>query len=269
MWQRTIDCLGVAVRVGASDDTAAEQLAAVVRSYADAPGAATIDYVLDGTSLVRDGVALSTHELPIDAVPAFEIDLYRRVLSVVDGVPLHAGAVVDGHGAAVIFAGPSGAGKSTLMRALLDRGFRYLSEECVLLAGDRRCRGLARALNIDDPSIAPPTGYRCDPYTIRYREGTFRLFHPPESVMWRDSARAAAVIAIGHAPDAVLDLERLSGGAGLHALWPAVFRHEPAILDRMQAAFADVPVYRLRTSTPGDALAQVLAVAEEVGLARP
>ncbi len=270
MWQRSIDCLGLVVSVRTDSNEITGLLEGVLRSYADASGPPVIDYVLDTSAaprVMRDGEVLSTWDVPIELVPAFEIDLYNRLIALTPGVPMHAGAVVDPQGRALIFAGQSGAGKSTLIRALLQRGFRYLSEECAVLLGEGRCRGLARALNIEDPSIQPPAGYLSDDYVFRGQtEIRFRMFHPPERMIWRGEARAMGVVSITHAPDAANESVRLSSGEALVALWPAMFRHEPADLGRVGAAFDGVATFRLHTSSPERALERMLSIARELGL---
>ncbi|MEO7095926.1 MAG: hypothetical protein ABI175_21880 [Polyangiales bacterium] len=271
MWQRTIDCLGFAVGVRTDAPAIVPLLEGVLRSYAEATRPAEIAYVLSATGpqLVRDDQLLSTWEVPLELVAAFEIDLYNSVVLRTPGVPLHSGAITDGEGRALIFAGRSGAGKSTLMRTLLARGFRYLSEECNVLLGEQRARGLARALNIDDPLLPVPAGYTCDRYAFRPGRVTqMRMFHPPESQIWRGDARAVGVVAITHAPDADNELVSLSSGESLTALWPAMFRHEPEMLGRIPAAFDSVPTWRLHTSTPEHALEQITRLAETLGLRR-
>jgi hypothetical protein len=269
VWQRTIDCLGTAVGVRTDAQVIVPLLEGVLRSYADVTTTAEISYVLaaNGPQLIRDDEVLSTWELPIELVAAFEIDLYNRVVLRTAGVPLHSGAITDGDGRALIFAGRSGAGKSTLMRALLARGFRYLSEECNALLGERRVRGLARALNIDDPTLPVPPGYTCDRYAFRPERLTqMRMFHPPESQIWRGEARAVGVVSITHAPDAANELVALTSGEALTALWPAMFRHEPEMLGRIPAAFDGVSTWRLHTSTPEYALERITALAGTLGL---
>jgi hypothetical protein len=266
VWQRIVDCLGVTVRVRADDAAAAALAAAVIRSYADTSGDIGLDYDLDASSeprLVRNGVEQSRVERPIDLVPAFEIDLYRQLIVVAEGLQLHAGAVVDSGGRAIIFAGRSGAGKSTLMRALLARGLRYLSEEYVALLGGQKCRGLARALNIDDPTLPVPTGYISDDYPLPH--GTFRMFHPPEHAIWRGDARALAVISIDHALDAPDEIVPLTSGQAVMALWPAMFGHSPESLGRLGSAFEGIPLFRLHTRTPEAALDHVLTTARKLG----
>ncbi len=270
MWQRTIDCLGLVVSVRTSSQEIIGLLEGVLRSYENASGPAAIEYLLDTSDaprVVRDGEVLSTWEVPIELVPAFEIDLYNRLIALTPGVPLHAGAIVDLHGRALIFAGQSGAGKSTLIRALLQRGFRYLSEECAVLLGEGRCRGLARALNIEDPTIEPPAGYGNDDYVFRDQtQVRFRMFHPPEHVIWRGEARAMGVVSITHAPDAANESVRISSGEALVALWPAMFRHQPEDLGRIGTAFDGVATFRLHTSSPERALERLLSIARELGL---
>lgn len=271
MWQRTIDCLGIPVGVRTDATEIVPLLEGVLRSYAETAAGAEIAYVLSqtGPTLIRDGEPLSTWELPIELVSAFEVSLYNSVVLRSPGVPLHSGAITDAEGRAIIFAGRSGAGKSTLIRALLARGFHYLSEECNVLLGEQRVRGLARALNIDDPTLPAPAGYTCDPYAFRPGRATqMRMFHPPESQIWRGDARACSVVAITHAPDATNELVRLTGGESLTALWPAMFRHEPEMLDRVPAAFDGVPTWRLHTSSPEHALDAILQLAEARGLRR-
>jgi hypothetical protein len=92
------------------------------------------------------------------------------------------------------------------------------------------------------------------------------LFHPPEARVWRGEARTAAVFVIEHADDAEDTLRKLSGGELLAALWPMVFRRDAGALEDAAAGLAGVAGYALRTSTPEQALARVLAVAEELGV---
>ncbi len=271
MWQRLVDCLGITVRVRTDSPEVAGLLAGVLRSYADGLEPIAVDYLLDTSSpaprVVRDDAVLSTWVVPIELVPAFEIDLYNRLITLTPGVPLHSGAVVDAHGRAVVFAGRSGAGKSTLVRALLQHGYRYLSEECNVLLGAGRCRGLSRALNIEDPKIQLPPGYVSDDYLFRDQtQVRFRMFHPPERVIWRGDAQVMGVVAITHAPDATNESVYLSTGEALIALWPAMFRHQPDDLARVGSAFEGVPALRLHTSSPTLALERMLSIASELGL---
>jgi hypothetical protein len=263
VWRRVVDCLGVAIGARADDAAAIALLGGVLRSYADTTAPPEVDYAIDNLSLLRDGEVIGTAARPVDLVPQLEIDLYRRLIALARGVPLHAGAVVDPDGNAVIVCGASGSGKSTLVRALLARGLSYLSEEYVALVGGGRCRGLARALNIEDPALPVPDGYTSDDYVMPH--GTTRMFHPPERAIWRGDARALAIIAIAHAPDARDEVTPITSGEAVVALWPAMFRHSAESLAELPAAFEAIQLYRMHTRTPDAALACLLSTARTLG----
>lgn len=264
MWRRVIDCLGVSVAISSRVEEIAEQLAAVLRTYAEARDP-VLDYVLERAEwpqVVRDGTVIKRCDEIVDLVPALELDLYREVAARAAGLVIHAGAVVDDRGDAFVVAGRSGAGKSTLVRALLGSGFRYLTEECVALRDDGSCAGLARALHVDE-SVEVPPGFRCDDYELRTPSGPrlTRLFHPPESLVWRGTARARALVLIDHAPDAVDRIERLASGAALAKLWPLAFRTEAAVLATATLVVGTVACFELTTRTPKQALARMLELA--------
>ena len=271
MWRRTVDCLGVAVQIRSRVAELDRVLDSVFQTYAEAAGPPAVDYGLepDAIELVRDGELVRRCRVVIDLVAVLELDLYRQVLARARGLLLHAGAVVGAGGAAVVFAGRSGAGKSTIVRALLEHGFAYLSEECVALVPDGACRGLARALHVDDERTAAPPGYASGEYPIRRAGGEIRvtrLFQPPEEAIWRGPARAVAVVAIDHAPDVVSALAPLGGGAALARLWPAVFRPDEAAVAVAGDALAGVARYHLRTSRPDEAIERALGLAAELGV---
>lgn len=268
MWHRTIDCLGIPVGVTSKLRALAPALEALLRTYADADAPAALHYELERDAwpqLRRDGSVVTRRTEDDDLVPALELDLYQQVISRSRGLVVHAGAVVGANGAAVVFSGMSGAGKSTLVRGLMSRGFRYLSEECIALRAGRRCAGLARSMHVDDERVAVPPEFSSTPYLLRGRDG-LRLFHPPEARVWRGEARTAAVFVIEHADDAGDTLRELSSGELLVALWPMVFRQDADTFGDAAQGLDGVVKYALRTSTPGQALARVLAVAEELGV---
>jgi hypothetical protein len=60
------------------------------------------------------------------------------ITDVDSGVALHAGAVLHGN-RGILLPGPSGAGKSSLTAWLADRGFRYATDECVILKPEVPC----------------------------------------------------------------------------------------------------------------------------------
>jgi hypothetical protein len=269
MWRRTVDCLGIAVGIESRVPAIDALLAALLRSYADAPGSAAIQYVLSHAAwpqLARDGAVVARQDEDADLVPALELDLYTQVIARVPGLPLHAGAVAGADGRALVVAGRSGSGKSTLVRALLARGLSYLSEECVMLGPGSMCMGLARALHIDSGEASLPPGFTIEPYPLRGLARAPWLAHPPSSAIWRGTARAAAVIALHHGPDAPGTLEPLNGGAALAALWPAVLRPDATAIADAAAVLAHVPAYRLSTRRPEHALDLVAALAAELAI---
>ncbi|TKB11662.1 hypothetical protein [Desulforhopalus sp. IMCC35007] len=60
--------------------------------------------------------------------------IYQCIVDLKDGLAIHAGAVHSGQGG-ILLPGKSGSGKSTLTAWLVSRGWRYLTDELVLLQG--------------------------------------------------------------------------------------------------------------------------------------
>ncbi|HLU65435.1 MAG TPA: hypothetical protein VKZ63_04140 [Kofleriaceae bacterium] len=269
MWRRVVDCLGSAVEVGSPLAEVSGALDAVLRSYRDAAGEPALRYRLERRrwpELVRDGQVVGRYDEAIDLVPALELDLYQQVIARAPGLVLHAGAVVGEGGRALVFAGRSGAGKSTIVRALLAGGFRYLSEECVAIAGGT-CTGLARPLHLDEDEDAALPGFSCHDYPIRQADRLVhkKLLHPPPSQVWHGPAGGAALVHIDHAPDAGDSLEPLSVGEALSLVWQVAFRQDRAAVEAA-AALAEVARYRLRTARPEQAIARARALAEVHGV---
>ena len=272
MRHRIIECLGVAVEVTSRIEEIDALVESVLRTYGEANRPSDVSYELDlgrYPAIRRDGQVIGLRDVPLDLVPALEIDLYRTVLSRSTGLQLHAGAIVGAGGVTMIFAGRSGAGKSTLVRALLAREFGYMSEECVALRPDGTCIGLCRPLHVEDDRIALPTGFTCDDYPIRTREHEvtrMRLFHPPPALLWHGPGRVAAVLQIDHAPEAQGRIERLSGGEALAALWPLTFRSDQGAVEQAAQALERVARFRLCTVQPEDAVARALELAGDLGV---
>ncbi len=82
---------------------------------------------------------------------------------------LHGGGVVEpSTGAGVLFVGPSGSGKSTLTTQLAGAGWRYLSDDTLLLGGDAsgvEAWALRRAFAVTEPTIAASKLERLDSLT--------------------------------------------------------------------------------------------------------
>ncbi len=268
MWQRVVDCLGVSVSIESDVPSIAEQLTAVFRTFADTGAEPQLRYVLaigEQPTLLRDGKALH-FDAALDLVGGLELDLYRRVAERATGLVLHAAAVVGGDQRTLVFTGVSGAGKSTLLRALLARGYSYLTEECVALRDARECTGLARALHVEDDTIEVPAGFTVNDYVMNVVSGgtkRTRLFHPPEASVWRRPARPAAVVLLSHGVDAPDTLVRISTAEALVGLWPMVFRGTPL---EAAGALGALPCYRLHTTTPANAQRLAWDLGEELGV---
>lgn len=271
MWHRNIDCLGVSVGLACEVDVIETQLAAVFRTYAESGEIPAVSYRLvveDVPTVRRSDGWMKRCEAVVDLVPTLEMSLYEAVTSRATGLMLHAAAVAGVDGRALVFPGVSGAGKSTLMRALLSRGFAYVSEECVAIAADGTCVGLARAMHVDDAMLAMPPGGSCEPYVIRTATGTqtSRLFHPDPQRVWRKPAAVAAIVCLDHGDDASNQLQALGVGATIARVWPMVLRQRVDDALAVSATLARIPRYLLRTTSAADALEQVLGAAKELGV---
>ena len=120
---------------------------------------------------------------------------------------IHA-AVIERNGCAAILPAPPGSGKSTLCAALIQRGWRLLSDELTLIRSDGNIAPLARPVSLKNASIEIIRNF--EPKAIISRaahdtaKGTVAHLRPPtESV-----ARAAEI-----APPAWIIFPQYSAGA--------------------------------------------------------
>ena len=102
---------------------------------------------------VRDDVLLGSSVEPSRLLDVLQWAINRKVIDQAASrrLVLHAGAV-DRDGVAVLLAGHMEAGKTTLTAGLLERGFRYLTDEAVAVAPDLTVEGYAKPLSIDPGS---------------------------------------------------------------------------------------------------------------------
>jgi hypothetical protein len=140
------------------------------------------------------GVAASVEE----AVAPLTSWLDGRFAARTSHLVVHAGAAALGD-AAVLVPGRSHAGKSTLTRALLQRGFRYYSDEYALIDDAGRLCPYPRALMLRDnrPTARPLLASECGGL-------------PPGGPV-----RVALVLALSFAPERGWAVERIPQGAML------------------------------------------------------
>lgn len=129
---------------------------------------------------------------------------------------LHAAAAAR-DGRAVIMPGASGSGKSTLCAALVQRGWRLLSDELAMIEpASGRLTGLARPISLKNESIEvmrrfAPQGVFSEPARDTVK-GDVSLMKPPAASVRqaRETAAPAWVVAPRFQAGAALELEPLS-----------------------------------------------------------
>ncbi len=143
-------------------------------------------------------------------------------------------AVVERHGRAVILPAPPGSGKSTLCAALVNRGWRLLSDEIALVALDGSgVWPLGRALSLKNESIAviqtfePAAVFNTPAYNtnkgtvahMRADPEHVQRMDDPARVAWvvfpRWQAGAEAQLTVRDRADTVVDLARNSFNYGV------------------------------------------------------
>jgi HprK-related kinase A len=140
--------------------------------------------------------------LPLEqALPMFEWGLNAVISNNAHQYLIVHAAAVARDGFAAILPGPPGAGKSTLCAALVNRGWRLLTDEMSLFAPDTGLiHGLARPVNLKNASIEVMRSYAPEAVFSRPThdtvKGTVALMKAPADSVARvdEPARAAWVI---------------------------------------------------------------------------
>ena len=210
--------------------------------------------------------------LPADqALPMFEWGLnYAIAAQAHQYLVVHAAAIECG-GRVAILPGAPGAGKSTLTAALVQRGWRLLSDELSLIRpADRRVVPLARPINLKNGSIAVMRGFApgavFSDETHDTAKGTVALMRAPEESMAR-SNEAAPVgwIVFPHwERDAAPRLEPWSKAAGLIEVAHNAMNyslHGAAGFELLAGIFAASACYRFTYGSLDDAVAAFAALA--------
>ena len=131
---------------------------------------------------------------------------------------LHA-ACVEKNGRAAILPAPPGSGKSTLCAALVNRGWRLLSDELTIICPNTgKILPLARPVNLKNASIDiirtfAPTAFFSPP-VLDTTKGTVALMRPPADSVLRmnESVQARWVVLPRYRPDTPARLAELGNG---------------------------------------------------------
>lgn len=156
------------------------------------------------------------------ALPMFEWGLnYAIAAQAHQYLVVHAAAIERG-GRVAILPGAPGAGKSTLTAALVQRGWRLLSDELALIRpSDRHVVPLARPINLKNASIALMRDYAPDAVfsaeTHDTAKGTVALMRAPADSIARqgEAAPVGWIVFPRWQKDAAPQLEPWSKAAGL------------------------------------------------------
>lgn len=126
-------------------------------------------------------------------------------------------AVVERNGCSFLFPAPPGSGKSTLCAALVNRGWRLLSDELGLIDMDSlTVQGMARAVNLKNNSIDIIRAYAPDAVFTKVvpdtTKGSIALMQPPTESVLRagEAGRPRCVILPQYIPDADIRLDPYS-----------------------------------------------------------
>jgi hypothetical protein len=171
--------------------------------------------------------------LPLDqAFPMFEWGLNWCVSSHANQYLIIHAAVMEKSGFAVIMPAPPGSGKSTLCAALVNRGWRLLSDELALISkDDGRAVPLPRPVSLKNESIGVIREF--EPTAIINREcrdtikGTVAHMKPPGDSVARalETAKPGWVIFPRYRKDATTSLQPRSKGSTLMAVADNAFNY--------------------------------------------
>ncbi|MEM7356776.1 MAG: hypothetical protein AAF657_38525, partial [Acidobacteriota bacterium] len=152
--------------------------------------------------LLFDGRPTITVRRAEDLLDRFEHELLTAVATRTSYVVLHAGAVVYDD-RAILLPGRSFSGKSTLVRALVEAGATYYSDDLAPLDTDGRLHAVPKRLAL-----------RCGARRLRSIDAT--------RLRWRPGCpprRVASVVLTRYRPGTAFEARRLSPGEGTLALW--------------------------------------------------
>lgn len=212
--------------------------------------------------------------LPIDqAFPMFEWSMNWCVSSRAhDYLIIHA-AVVERNGRAAILPAPPGSGKSTLCAALVQRGWRLLSDELTLVRlGDGRIVPLPRPVSLKNASIDVIRAYAPEAVFSRAvhdtNKGTVAHVKPSADSVARaqETARAAWIIFPQYEAGAAAVLEPLAQGRAFMQVAQNAFNYSllaAAGFDALAGLIEGSASYQFRYGALDDAIAVFDALAQQ------
>ena len=261
--RRTFEALTSVVSVTVDDDVPGhDTVSALVAAYPDSDRQPQLAFHLRGGARPAL-VCRDRYETPVehraDLVPLFELDMYHLLVKLADpGWLLHA-AALEHSGRVCVFAGPSGAGKTTLAIALIERGWKLLTEEIVLVDRELGVRGLARPIHLKTERAFPPTWTHTE-YCIRHDDGTLRhhIVQPPTSARITERHPLHALVRIAHGADLANALEIIPPHVAFMRLWECTLRQD----DDGVAAATHVISHRAPHALTSSAVADAVASAE-------
>ena len=239
MWTAAFRALGTNVRLQTADTELVPTLRSLVGTYGPPAHGPNLTYRFEtGPShdLWRDEELIYVAKQKIELPPAFEWDLYQRLIAISrDNWVLHSAALaIDG--GALLLVGPSGGGKSTLSLALLGRQAAYLSDEYAVVKRDGLVRGVARPISfgIEGLAIAPPPDFQVNTYPICTSDGTVRhhfLVHPPPAQVLHDPLPLRLIVLLNRVSPEQLALRPLSAAVALREVWASSITADREALD--------------------------------------
>jgi hypothetical protein len=149
------DALGFTFAVDCDDAAVQRHVDHILRGLGNGAGGAAHRYRVAGDTLSFDGDELLRSASPGQLVSNLLWHVNRQAVAAAeaDCLLLHAGAVADGHGRALLLPAPMESGKTTLVAGLLRRGFDYVTDEAVAIeAAGLAVRPYPKPLSVDPGS---------------------------------------------------------------------------------------------------------------------
>ena len=260
---RALKALSTSVRIRCDDSAIGNQLDALFATFPSTDEAPVLDYRIErgasGYQLCRNQELVYSDSDADAMAPALELDLYRQVPRLGAGAWVLHGAGIVRNEKAIVLCGPSGAGKTTVTRALLDRGWLYLSEEMCSIDRDGWVRGLRRPLHTSAES--GHARYRLRDELGRVVERGLWL---PRAEQMLEQARLGVLVLLSYTPNRDTTCERVGSGEALVQAWTQTLDVRPWALATATKLLRGIPCVRLQASDRHEAIAALETLAKEI-----